>query len=501
MWACCNNGEGIINNNKHLHRFLAHCSLQLLYPSSTLSLYHRYQARNNPLGVVALEGFATVLANAGVCQGKWQYEVNIASGAVMQVGWTSSKEMFSSERGVGDTIHSYAYDSNRAKAWNEYCRPYGEVCQAGDIITCAIDMDDRTISYARNGKDFDVAFSKIVTGPGVTYFPAFSISKNEYISVNFGEMPLHHPRTGYNAIQQPPELEEYVAKRYLTWIHRAMDIWPQGPKPRDIKAEIESPYLNERKSDLIIFVDHVITLLKPILLSDINPGIYVVQSALIPFMQSMIPHNFMCSSDGTSLDTFPEDSAPEIQRLHLFLSLLHSTLSPTDMIRLMQRLMIQPYVLCRQPALDLHFNTHKMYIKFIGALLTHSRTRDLFISKILFSANRLENILCFSMDEALRTVMIPDVYWSKDDSTKYGDYDAYEAALDRLDTAMQDVERLHEALIMLLMTVEERPYVQSSRFQFLSLLKKTIISSRLNKAKVSYPRYLCHYNKGYFTPN
>lgn len=63
-------------------------------------------------------GFSSIKANVGVFKGKWQFEVMIATKGVMQVGFATHKCRFSTEKGVGDSVDSYAFDGNRVRKWN-----------------------------------------------------------------------------------------------------------------------------------------------------------------------------------------------------------------------------------------------------------------------------------------------------------------------------------------------------------------------------------------------
>jgi Kip1 ubiquitination-promoting complex protein 1 len=58
------------------------------------------------LGVSSQCNFGSVRACSCVYKGKWQYEVQLGSNGVMQVGWSTLQTKFSQEKGVGDTIDS-----------------------------------------------------------------------------------------------------------------------------------------------------------------------------------------------------------------------------------------------------------------------------------------------------------------------------------------------------------------------------------------------------------
>ncbi|CEG74833.1 hypothetical protein RMATCC62417_09971 [Rhizopus microsporus] len=114
---------------------------------------------------------------------KYAYEVILESSGLMQIGWVSDHFEFDPEggKGVGDDVHSFGYDGSRAKKWhgkysNMRTTSYGLIWKEGDVVTCAIDMDEGEIRYYLNGIDMGVAF--------------FGISINRYFSCNKPTMQI-----------------------------------------------------------------------------------------------------------------------------------------------------------------------------------------------------------------------------------------------------------------------------------------------------------------------
>ena len=117
---------------------------------------------------------------------KWAYEVELGSGGIQQLGWATAAAAarFTNEEGTGDARGSFAFDGRRRRAWggggggsDDGSRgrsgsaagaavPYGEHWSAGDVITCGIDLGERTVSFWRNGRALGVAFRgvKVVSG-------------------------------------------------------------------------------------------------------------------------------------------------------------------------------------------------------------------------------------------------------------------------------------------------------------------------------------------------
>ena len=131
--------------------------------------------------------------------------MQLGSSGILQIGWTPPNARFTSEAGIGDSQHSYAYDGKRQRKWSVTAAPYGERWTAGDVITCAIDLDAGTIRYWRNGRALGVAFESVpCRAPTSGYYPGISLSYAERCEVNFGDRPFVHPVEGYAPLQAPP---------------------------------------------------------------------------------------------------------------------------------------------------------------------------------------------------------------------------------------------------------------------------------------------------------
>ena len=86
-------------------------------------------------------------------QGKWMYEVILATSGIQQIGWATIDTPFTTEEGVGDAPNSYAWDGKRVQRWNVSHHPYGSAWSAGDIIGVCVDMEAGTMRFTKNGID------------------------------------------------------------------------------------------------------------------------------------------------------------------------------------------------------------------------------------------------------------------------------------------------------------------------------------------------------------
>ena len=161
-------------------------------------------------GLAEFEGmwvFNSIRANAFVFSGRWYYEVTLGTGGVMQIGWCQHDCTFSFENGVGDSPLSYAYDGRRCCVWGVESRKYGPQTpwQAGDVVGCALDLDEGTVSFYLNGEPLGVAFRDIGRGvQGVAYFPAVSVHYADRCAVNMGALPFLYPLEGHRPVHSYP---------------------------------------------------------------------------------------------------------------------------------------------------------------------------------------------------------------------------------------------------------------------------------------------------------
>jgi hypothetical protein len=86
--------------------------------------------------------------------GRWFYECTILSEGLMQIGWANAHFRCDpiNGQGVGDHMHSWAFDGLRSKKWNVSCEPYGKRWHNGDTVGALIDMDLMEMRFYLNGR-------------------------------------------------------------------------------------------------------------------------------------------------------------------------------------------------------------------------------------------------------------------------------------------------------------------------------------------------------------
>ncbi|KAF9204924.1 RING finger and SPRY domain-containing protein 1 [Haplosporangium sp. Z 27] len=146
--------------------------------------------------------FESIRATTSVSQGKWFYEVTIATAGIMQLGWATVHCHFSPEdgTGVGDDIFGFAYDGCRNLIWADgQSEPYGgpESWKAGDVLGVYLDVDNAIIECFLNGvslgvaSPFDTDHFAIQAKSG--FYPALSCTSFQQATVNFGATPFKYP--------------------------------------------------------------------------------------------------------------------------------------------------------------------------------------------------------------------------------------------------------------------------------------------------------------------
>ena len=78
------------------------CGGHPAFPTSTSPLPARFPTAHPGCCRRRRSNFSTVRSNACVFKGHWQYEVQLGSSGIMQLGWTTLQARFTSEEGVGD---------------------------------------------------------------------------------------------------------------------------------------------------------------------------------------------------------------------------------------------------------------------------------------------------------------------------------------------------------------------------------------------------------------
>ncbi len=167
-----------------------YCTLNPLHSIPVISLSTAVVLSNGNLDVTTSSDNREAVGTFGVSSGKWYYEVtqqdsgNFTNG----VGWYKA----GAER--GESI----YRDGGTFLFNGTSASYGASWQSsGDVIGIALDIDNSTISFYKNGVSQGDAKTDLSAG---TYIPFVLIRKVSNLSVNFGQRPFAYPISGYKCL-------------------------------------------------------------------------------------------------------------------------------------------------------------------------------------------------------------------------------------------------------------------------------------------------------------
>lgn len=151
---------------------------------------------NGNLDVVVASGGANVVCgNIDVSSGKWYWEVLVTSSAsnAAMIGVANFQSSVQS-RTYSTTSGLYYYGFDGTKYTNNAGTSYGASYTVGDLISVALDMDNGTVTFYKNGVSQGVAFNSGILGNtmGAVLGNGTSGGTQTY-STNFGQKPFKFP--------------------------------------------------------------------------------------------------------------------------------------------------------------------------------------------------------------------------------------------------------------------------------------------------------------------
>ena len=317
---------------------------------------------------------------------------------------------------LGDTIHSYAYDGDRIKKWNVSSCTYGEEWQLGDVIGCALDLDNGNVNFYRNGKHLGLAFENISRGVGFAYFPTVSLALTEALRANFGATPISHPLEGYEPLQAIPEQKIHQAVLLFKWFSKIVE---QINTRQNVNKENIS---KEKLHDDSMKVQTYLMCLSNCILKRIGPLIsipYIIEHIVIPFIQCL------SESGNSSLLTC-------LDLLWIFLE-EHEFKLCLEYI-----LMCSMFAIKHVSYLIEYFNQHKSLL-FLTKICQHTSTRQYLLQHLFFNHVRFPNLMNIKPPnkEGL-TNIVSDVWWETNpvDLTVEVNKESYFKACQQIETTI-----------------------------------------------------------------
>ncbi|VDH90316.1 Kip1 ubiquitination-promoting complex protein 1 [Mytilus galloprovincialis] len=439
------------------------------------------------LEVTSCSNFSTIRANCCVFKGKWVYEVMLGSEGMMQIGWCTINCKFFHEEGVGDTVDSYAFDGNRVRKWNKTTQRYGEAWTTGDIISCAIDCDEGTVTFYRNGKNMGKAFTNINLGPGYAYFPAVSLAASENLRANFGATPLRYPfaRSYYfticstekkdinknnfqpnigqknnlntkNMILEEPEIIQMCIYEKN---ESTLKLGDQFPEDSLLKTDDTSLGHHPSKSCTTLLVAaHLFDQLAPLL-----KNAYIVEQCLIKFL--------------LRINSFVKEEQSLICNMF---DLMWSLMQDFEIKGCMESLSVSLLSLYRfSPALP-DFKYHKDYLNLLLSILHHQQTRRYLLSNVLFDKIKFAMFMHIkSPDDKQLSEFVPVIWFDlekdvdksiKEENDK--NKQKYLKSCDQLQNSVQDVEKIQVEVLKKLMIHTDVVEQKTTRIIFMEKCRK-----------------------------
>jgi len=128
------------------------------------------------------------------------------------IGWCDNNFFCSSVKaqGCGDDSHSWGFEGFNASLRHDHAASdedsedgttYGFEWAAGDVLGCAIDIDQGEIEYFFNGESLGIAFTLDLTARPL-FMPCISFESSIVFSLNIGEAPFRsQPPLGFRSVK------------------------------------------------------------------------------------------------------------------------------------------------------------------------------------------------------------------------------------------------------------------------------------------------------------
>lgn len=304
----------------------------------------------------------------------------------------------------GDTINSYAYDGNRIRRWNVTTHKYGEPWLSGDIIGCALDLDNGVVEFYRNGRSLGKAFEGISTGAGFAYFPTVSLAFTENLTANFGSTPLRYPIEGFSTLQAPPT--DYINDALLLfeWLRKLIRLIEIAREKENNETDDEKDA--EKSNPLNISCDAFISCLACTVLAKLGPLLaipYVTEAVFVPFLREI-------SGAGEN----PAKGA-DSNRIRICLDLLWTFLEETEMKSCLESTVVYLLSAFRHVSLKLEYPDQCRSLILLTNLSQHAKTRQHLLQNILFDRVRFANFVHVKpLDETGLANVIGNTWWETD---------------------------------------------------------------------------------------
>ncbi|GMR53429.1 hypothetical protein PMAYCL1PPCAC_23624, partial [Pristionchus mayeri] len=132
-------------------------------------------------------------------RGRYYYEVDIVRDGLCRVGWSTERANLN----LGTDNESWGFGGTGKKSHNRRFDDYGESFTMGDTLGCLLDLEERTISWSKNGLVFPAAFS--LPPSSDAFFPAVLLQSSALLC-NFGSTPFKFLPKGWTGVTSAASL-------------------------------------------------------------------------------------------------------------------------------------------------------------------------------------------------------------------------------------------------------------------------------------------------------
>ncbi|XP_056888735.1 ryanodine receptor 2 isoform X2 [Takifugu flavidus] len=148
-------------------------------------------AHHSGLSKMSVERFRIFRAEKtySVNVGKWYFELMVVTAGQMRVGWARPGCL--PDQDLGSDDQAFVFDGFKVQRWHQGNEHYGRVWQAGDVVGCMIDLNDRTMMFTLNGEVLlddlgsEVAFKDFEVNEG--FIPVCSVGVCQVARLNLGK--------------------------------------------------------------------------------------------------------------------------------------------------------------------------------------------------------------------------------------------------------------------------------------------------------------------------
>lgn len=315
------------------------------------------------------------------------------------------------------------------RKWNVTTYKYGESWLTGDIIGCALDMNDGTIDFYRNGRSLGRAFENVPMGAGIAYFPTVSLAYTENLTANFGSVPFRYPVEDYQPLQAPPTARVLQATLLFQWLSRVIELMEhlQNADQQNIPLE-----------DKTMSVQAFLMCLARSILTNVGPLLtvpYVTEAVFVPFVQALCD---LTVDDPTAMRSSLYSNICSAKPI-ICLDFLWTFLEEQEIKMCLESTVLHLLSTFRHVSLLLEYPDQCKSLMLLIRICQHTVTRQHLLQYLLFDRVRFANFVHIKpLDEGGLASVVEKVWWDTNplDPSIEANKASYLYACERIKTAI-----------------------------------------------------------------